>query len=539
MREGSSFAAVLVIGPVNWQQVLVQVLNDPNAPAEGEGEGSAEGEGEGISEGEGEGEGSVEGETEGETVPTLEELNEICAGVSEENAEEDQDGDGLSLCVETLLGSSDESVDTDEDGMGDYYEALHQLNLLVDDGQEDPDDDGLTNLEEALQDSDPRNPDDPNRVVFVAPSGEDVPEAGGASRPCATIAYALGQATGAEEAPVRILLAAGEYAGGFTLNPWTIVASQVDGEEAVILGSVVGANDSALEYVTLRGTGPEEFLLDMNDVSMRAIGVLFEPAEGQTLTGILVDGDRPAESLIEHCRFDALRIGIDVGRDLPLIRRCLFILPGYAGIVIRNSDLESLSNTLGDVHSPDTGWNTFQVEAEGAYAVVNFRTDTLIMQMNDWSTDDPEEIEALIAGGGAFDPPLEKGLGILAAALYCRVWDAATQTPVLNASITLEPSAYDAVTENSNGIYAFPAIGEGSYTLTVTTEDYPPVTRNALVQGGGVTSLNIALGSGGGGKCGCNEDDAKKRLPTPPEAFLGALTVLILAGWSRRPRRKE
>jgi hypothetical protein len=59
----------------------------------------------------------------------------------------DKDGDG-NAC----------DPDDDNDGMPDEWEIIHFLDPLVDDADDDPDEDGYTNLEEYLADTDPRDP---------------------------------------------------------------------------------------------------------------------------------------------------------------------------------------------------------------------------------------------------------------------------------------------------------------------------------------------------------------------------------------------
>jgi parallel beta-helix repeat protein len=52
-----------------------------------------------------------------------------------------------------------EFIDDDSDDMSDDWEAEHSLNTSIDDGSLDPDNDGLSNLEEFWANTDPHNPD--------------------------------------------------------------------------------------------------------------------------------------------------------------------------------------------------------------------------------------------------------------------------------------------------------------------------------------------------------------------------------------------
>lgn len=82
--------------------------------------------------------------------------------------ETDSDGDGLSDSLEEAMGTDSHSADTDGDGLSDYTE-LNWLNynpLIEDtdengvpDKDEDPDNDGLTNIEEELLGTNPINYD--------------------------------------------------------------------------------------------------------------------------------------------------------------------------------------------------------------------------------------------------------------------------------------------------------------------------------------------------------------------------------------------
>ena len=80
----------------------------------------------------------------------------------------DNDGDGLFNCEETIYGTDIEIVDTDDDGLNDYYEIKFSLtNPLekdtdgngTEDGDEDFDNDTLSNKEEMIYTSDPHTND--------------------------------------------------------------------------------------------------------------------------------------------------------------------------------------------------------------------------------------------------------------------------------------------------------------------------------------------------------------------------------------------
>ena len=72
----------------------------------------------------------------------------------------DTDGDILTDGEEVLIYATDPNdSDTEGDGMPDGWEVFNGLDPLIDDSEEDPDSDGLTNEEEHSAGTDPHNPD--------------------------------------------------------------------------------------------------------------------------------------------------------------------------------------------------------------------------------------------------------------------------------------------------------------------------------------------------------------------------------------------
>jgi len=125
----------------------------------------------------------------------------------------DNDGDGVSACVEDCLGTSDNLIDKDGDGIPGNFEARHGLDPLYDDADEDSDGDGLSNLREFPENSDPQNPNSPHPTRFVAlsPLGSDAGGDGSRSSPWAGIGHAPAQLGTISFTTARIVLLAGEY----------------------------------------------------------------------------------------------------------------------------------------------------------------------------------------------------------------------------------------------------------------------------------------------------------------------------------------
>ena len=63
-----------------------------------------------------------------------------------------------------------ELLDTDGDGLPDGWEQAHSLNPQFNDANEDPDHDGLTNFQEFIAGTDPRNPADALRLQLISSS---------------------------------------------------------------------------------------------------------------------------------------------------------------------------------------------------------------------------------------------------------------------------------------------------------------------------------------------------------------------------------
>ncbi len=79
----------------------------------------------------------------------------------------DPDDDGLTNLQEYTIGTNPTLKDTDQDGMSDGWEVSNDLDPLTDSAGDDPDDDGQTNLQEFA------NGNDPNTADGVKEAGEE------------------------------------------------------------------------------------------------------------------------------------------------------------------------------------------------------------------------------------------------------------------------------------------------------------------------------------------------------------------------------
>ncbi|MFM1920904.1 MAG: hypothetical protein RLZZ303_2538, partial [Candidatus Hydrogenedentota bacterium] len=530
-----------------------------NCAAEGEGEGVPEGATEGIEEGvlegamegEGEIEGDAEGDDEGEEEGSPEGEGETpvdCDAPCDEAPLVDNDGDGLSTCEEIFFGTSDSSTDSDGDGMPDNFESRYCPELDPTDPSDaflNPDGDSFDNLDEFLRRGDPLDPASPSNNVFVAPfgaGGVDDPGRGQSpATPWATIRFALSQINPSPEEPVNIILAEGIYNENIVLKPG-VSLFPLRGARPVIVGTIIGAEACSLvDLIISPRTGPVA-LLSVDNVAMRVVRCIFRGPTRKDSTGIVITGQRVRELEIESCLFERLAVGIDVDAGHPALRRSFFENLSAAGIIIRCPESgQPFSQYDGD--DARVGFNTFE-EDLGVPAVINECPVPANMERNDWGLEDPTvpgAIDGVIEGTVNFNNFLKLGGALFSGALFCTVWDAEDQEPILNARVALQPVAAAAVTENRQGVYAFPALASGAYTLNITAPGYDARTQQVQLADGELASVIVAMrfngvveeGEGEGedpptGGCPCNQDN-KLGPPQPGDLMLSLLTFATLA----------
>ncbi|MBI1319110.1 MAG: hypothetical protein GC168_09200 [Candidatus Hydrogenedens sp.] len=458
---------------------------------------------------------------------TLGACRESCSGSNAPDA----DGDGLNACVESCLGTQDNLVDSDFDGMPDNYEAQYGLDPLVDDSEADADGDGLTNLEEYLEGASPADATNPNLVVFVRPDGIDVPGMGSLDSPFATIAFALTQVDGSAGAQARIVVLCGEYPGNLVLKPYVTVQG-VPGVEATIAGAVTGAAGAALRDLRVEHPGAGE-AINIATGPMLLRDVVISGATGPRKSGVLIEGSGAVGTVIDRCTFADLAVGLEISGGLPTLRRSVFERCSDAGLLVHGLPEKQVTKSLGSATDANTGWNTFR--NNGAFNFVNEGGETIAVEFNDWGTNDAEAIANTISGPADIEPFLLAGQGVLAASLFVTVWDAVSQVTIDDASVSIAPGGYAPVTENVDGVYAYPALPSGTYSITVSASGYEDASTVVTAGDSELFSVTVPLG-GTGGPGGCNCNQGGKSVPAGGDVLTAAAALAVLAATSRRHR---
>ncbi len=489
----------------------------------------------------------------------------------------DPDADGLNNIKECERGTQLGDSDSDDDGLPDGLEVeVLLLNPLdadsdangITDADEDADFDGLSNLEEFLRKTDPMDASDPATIFFVAPDGSE--ENDGLSPGTARLSIQSTMddagALATAENPVRILIAGGEYPGAVVLRPFVTLSKMPSKGIPVIVGAVTGASHSALERVEVRAAGGDSTLVELNGVSdMLLKGCILSADGNANVTGVDILGEGTGQNVVEFCRFFGLHTCVHVGNNavIPVIRRCVFKQFTHAAIVVETSQRKAAGEAgMGARGSGVSGFNLFEGYESSARLVVNRSGKTLRMEENEWGVEGEEEIAKYIENEGEsesdFVPYLPKSGAILAAAVYCVVTNSDGEERVDNAKTWLQ-IPYGPVTENEDGVYAFPAVqGDQIYSAVAQAGALQDATASVNVAAGASVSITLAMredsdgteGEGEGEDPGGCRDSSKETTcgagGASPSARADALFLLLavgaflclMRGWPRGEKRE-
>lgn len=453
----------------------------------------------------------------------------------------DSDGDGLSDCIEECLNSDPEDPDTDLDGVPDGAEARSGMNPIdVNDGQLDLDLDGDSNLREYLARTAIDDPSDPAPVYYLSGRGADLPTGGVLGQPWRSIPYALTQLADKGAGPAKLLLAGGTYIDDLTLVPdVTIIGTEPCETEAlndcaIIVGAIQGAEGASMRnlYVTVQSNRPNATLLTQDNVAMTLEKVRFIGTPERRNTGVATYGEQPGAGVVDTCLFEQLDVGMHFNDCHPKVFGSTFLDHATAYMVMDGT--RACGGSFGRAGDPNTGWNRFG-DSTGL-SIINNTPQTMVMERNDWESDDAAFIDARIDGDVDFEPFLPAGSNLFAASLFCSVLRADNGEPIEDASVSLGASNINAVTENVDGVYGFAVIPEGSYTITVSAPGFESEQMPVFIERQGIFSSVFTLKEGedvpGPQPGGCQCQQPGKAVPLsadPGTALMGALTLIALA----------
>jgi hypothetical protein len=465
--------------------------------------------------------------------PAFASCSSACAGETE-----DADSDGLSDCVEECMGLDPEHPDTDRDGIPDAFEAAGGLNPAdVNDAALDSDGDRDTNLREYLNGSDWFDADSPELSFYVATTGADSPGRGSADAPWRTIPYAVSQLADKGLGDSRIVLDSGVYRGDFALLPgMTLVGPPcIPGNIAACAGiaaHIEGADGALVRDAILAPANEEseETVLTMDNVATSLERVFVIGNAQFRNVGVHCIGQRPGLATIRECEFVQLDIGLEVEGCQPALTNNVFTSAATAYVVLRDARADICGGSFGIQGDGNSGWNRF-VASEGL-SVINERPATLVMERNDWDTNDDALIEARLQGPIDYDPEIEAFSNAFASSIFCTVLKAGTQEPITNASISLSTATIKPVTNNINGVYPFEVVPEGSYTINVQAPGFQGMTMPVFAARGEIVSAFFPLAAGAPvdpeePRCGCSEPGKALPLAVDPGAAIVSIVTLI------------
>ena len=115
-----------------------------------------------------------------------------------------------------------------------------------------------------------------------------------------------------------------------------------------------------------------------------------------------------------------------------------------------------------------------------------------------------------------------------------------------NASVSLGPSDFMPVTANVDGVYAFPAVENKDYRVSVEANGYEASFRDVSIQGAGeLVSIAVPLtatsGPGEGPRVGCFGDATHDGNSSSPlgDSLLVLNLLLLLTMTGAMPARRE
>lgn len=333
-------------------------------------------------------------------------------------------------------------------------------------------------------------------LYVSADRGDDEAGYGTLTSPLRGLDAALSHAAtyASETLKVGVRLGAGVYSTDLTLpsnveiigaNPFdpgeTIIRPTIDagGTGLRLTGQRNVVRDLTIQ-VNPKDKGRTDFsLLTLDNASAAISNVVFDGSGTVGSIGIESVGAGSNDAVISRCLFTSLQTGVDTFDSGPTISRCVFKDIAGDAILVRGSGAKAVRTTplLGTASSIASGYNRF--EGVGGFFVNNQTSELMKAELNVWGVDF-ELLGNLFNGPTDFDPPVTTFS--LQSSVLVSVISAEDNAPIFNASLTLSPNPFPALSENVDGVYPFPICPPGSYTLQVSAPGFFDEVENFEVE---------------------------------------------------------
>lgn len=252
--------------------------------------------------------------------------------------------------------------------------------------------------------------------------------------------------------------------------------------------------------VTVPGaTANVTILLRITGVAMQVNNVIFDGFDNVFSIAVQISEPGASETVIRDCVVRKVQYGVRSQNAAPIIARNTFEDILEDAIFVRepgSKDGEGATPRAGDVTDERTGYNTF--DNVGNKFVQNMSATATMAELNFFG--DSYTTEAAIAGKmtGEVDFVPFLGKSLFPGSICCYVYnsESADHDSIGNATVTLSPGGAS-ITVNENGVYVFPALPGGDYSVTVSAPGYASATRATTLQDSGLANMSIGLTPGG------------------------------------------
>jgi hypothetical protein len=220
-------------------------------------------------------------------------------------------------------------------------------------------------------------------------------------------------------------------------------------------------------------------LVRMLDVSMRLVNITLDGGFRPESVALQALGRESSAALVRNSTIMQVADGLRAVNTTLVFFLNTFTDIQNDAVVVYELDLKGLNvamNTplLGDANRlATTGSNTFR--NVGGFFIRNLNPNTTFAQNNDWGLETAQEVEAKMEGDVEFEPFLGQ-TNFFGSTVTVTLLDAATMLPVTGADLETIPFVGNAEESGEPGVYVFPLVPTGNYTVRAEADAYVPLT---------------------------------------------------------------